>query len=121
MCWMNSDLAAYVQECIDNDSLIKFYQCRAWKRLRQKVLERDRATGCAECAKRGRYSRATHVHHVMHVRVRPDLAMSEHYIDGEGEEQRNLVSVCHPCHETVCHPERLLCARSKEPLTRERW
>jgi 5-methylcytosine-specific restriction endonuclease McrA len=55
---------------------------------------------CQICKRKGRYRRADIVHHVKHLKDRPDLALS--IWDGE---ERQLVSVCRQCHEDL-HPER---------------
>ena len=51
----------------------------------------------------------------------PKLALDIWYTDADGNRQRNLISVCKDCHETVCHPERMRRCKSAPPLTRERW
>ncbi len=71
---------------------------------------------CQACKRKGRYRRAVIVHHIKHLKDRPDLALS--LFDGE---ERQLESVCKQCHEDY-HPE------SKRqfkpigiPVTEERW
>ncbi len=95
----------------------RFYWWPEWQALRAQVLQLDR-NECQLCKQRGRYSRATIVHHVKHLRERPDLALSVWDPD-TGE--RQLVSVCKTCHERE-HPEAL---KKFEPrkaaLTAERW
>lgn len=94
-----------------------FYSWAEWLRLREEVLRYDHYE-CQICKKRGKYSKAIIVHHVKHLRDRPDLALS--IWDGE---ERQLVSVCKSCHEE-CHPERIkqwqYKARQKQ-VTDERW
>lgn len=81
------------------------------------VLRLDRFE-CQLCKARGRYRRATIVHHVKHLRDRPDLALSVWDPD-TGE--RQLVSVCKACHELE-HPESFRQnAPQAQPLTTERW
>lgn len=77
-----------------------FYLWRDWKELAEKVRERDNHE-CQLCKSHGRYSHGTIVHHIKHLRERPDLALSECDPD-TGE--RQLVTVCKHCHETE-HPE----------------
>lgn len=73
---------------------------------------------CQICKARGRYSSGSIVHHVKHLRERPDLALSV-YDPDTGE--RQLVTVCKACHEEE-HPESLRrCAPAAEPITMERW
>lgn len=70
------------------------------------------------CKARGRYRRGSIVHHVKHLRDRPDLALS--IWDPETGE-RQLLTVCKWCHEAE-HPEALTPQRpKKEPVTQERW
>lgn len=97
-----------------------FYCSSQWVRLSHKVLDMDKHE-CQLCKERGRYRRAELVHHVNHVRRAPKLALDIWYTDADGNRQRNLISVCKDCHETVCHPERLRKCSSGAPLTLERW
>jgi len=97
----------------------QFYWWPEWQRLRGDVLQLDRFE-CQLCKARGRYRKATLVHHVKHLRDRPDLALS--LFDPDTGE-RQLVSVCKKCHEAE-HPEALEAHRFEPrsvPLTRERW
>lgn len=95
-----------------------FYDWADWTRMRSQVLEYDRHE-CQICKERRRYRRAVIVHHVKHLRDRPDLALSL-YDPDTGD--RQLISLCRSCHEEQ-HPERWrrkLGPRTK-PLTEERW
>ena len=49
----------------------EFYSWREWRRLRREVLAVDNCE-CQECKRRGVYSKASIVHHVRHLRDRPD-------------------------------------------------
>lgn len=93
-----------------------FYGWPEWLTLRENVLKLDRYE-CQRCRQeKHRYRRAKIVHHVKHLRDRPDLALS--IWDG-GE--RQLVSVCKGCHEEL-HPEsQRQFKRIRAPLTAERW
>lgn len=71
----------------------KFYNSRAWRRLRLKILKRDKGE-CQKCKAVGKYSRAIIVHHIQELKNRPDLSMQE----------SNLQSLCNKCHEE--HHER---------------
>lgn len=95
----------------------QFYSWTEWLDLRPEVLRLDQGE-CQCCKQRGRHRAARIVHHVKHLRDRPDLALS--IWDPETGE-RQLVSVCKRCHEEL-HPEsqrpfRRACA----PVTEERW
>ena len=96
-----------------------FYDTPEWRRKRREILKRDKGE-CQVHKAKGEYRRATHVHHVKHLDKYPELALEDYYIDEHGEKQRQLISVCKDCHETVCHPERLRWNK-KEALTEERW
>lgn len=97
-----------------------FYSWSEWAGpdgVRQAVLKLDNCE-CQICKARGKYSRGSIVHHVKHLRERPDLALS---IFDPDTGERQLVTVCKACHEEE-HPESLRrCASSKAPLTVERW
>ena len=92
-----------------------FYHWSEWESLRAQVLRMDHYE-CQICKAKGRYKKAAIVHHVKHLRDRPDLALS--IWDGE---ERQLVSVCKKCHEEE-HPESLRqYAPRLIPVTDERW
>lgn len=84
------------------------------------VLESDRWE-CQVHKARGRYRRAELVHHVIHLGDRPELGLADSYVDEQGVEHRQLISVCRECHETVCHPERMRRAEKKGFVAEERW
>lgn len=93
-----------------------FYAWPEWQEKREEVLQMD----CRECQRckqlRRRHRAAVIVHHVKHLRDRPDLALS--VWDGE---ERQLISVCKQCHEEL-HPEAMRQNEPKAPpLTPERW
>ena len=71
-----------------------FYDSAAWAHKRAAILRRDRYL-CRECARYGRRTPATVVHHILPVEQRPDLRLD---LD-------NLVSLCDPCHNKR-HPEK---------------
>lgn len=94
-----------------------FYLWHSWRLLRAAVLRDDRYE-CQKCKQRGRYRKAEIVHHVKHLKDRPDLALSKN--DGE---ERQLISLCWICHQEE-HPEKLL--KRNAPKTdafsnHERW
>ena len=94
-----------------------FYSWAEWKALRADVLRLDRYE-CQHCKAKGRYKRGTIVHHVKHLRDRPDLALS---ITDPDTGERQLVTVCKSCHEAE-HPESFRQNLPKAPpLTEERW
>lgn len=99
-----------------------FYVTPQWRALSADVLRDDRRE-CQLCKGRGKYRRADLVHHVNHVKRRPELALSRFFEDDSGKQQRNLISVCRGCHETVCHPERMRKAGHRPTgfVNEERW
>lgn len=94
---------------------ILFYSWPEWKETRRQVLMMDQYE-CQICKQNHRYSPAEIVHHVKHLKDRPDLALS--MWDGT---ERQLLSVCKSCHEKL-HPEsQRQYAKPAVPLTLERW
>lgn len=105
----------YVKRCIKED-MHRFYTWEQWKRIRKEVLKMDKYE-CQLCKSRGKYTKANTVHHVNHLKSRPDMALEIWYSIG-GTKKRNLISLCHDCHEAV-HGYRK--QEIKKPLTEERW
>ena len=66
---------AKLQALIDGRNVDAFYHWAAWERLRDEVLRLDNYE-CQLCKARGKHRRAVVVHHVQHVKDRPDLALS---------------------------------------------
>lgn len=87
---------------INNGNVKAFYHSVQWTKLRKQVLEMDR-NECQMCKLVGRYRKATVVHHVNHLKDRPDLCLSVYDETG----RRQLLSVCKECHENKCHPDRI--------------
>ena len=112
-------LRVYIRKLINEGKLEKFYLTDDWRELREEVLE-DFYHECQECLKKGRYSRADCVHHINEVRVRPDLALSKHFTDHEGNSQPNLVPLCNQCHNIV-HDKLGEWQRQDKFTNTERW
>lgn len=106
---------AFVKKCIQED-IHRFYTWSKWKVLRIAVLKMDRYE-CQICKTRGKYTKATTVHHVNYVKKHPDKALEVWYVF-RGKRRRNLLSLCHDCHEEV-HGYRK--SEKRKPLTEERW
>ena len=106
----------YVKKCIEEDDIHRFYIWGKWKEIRKKVLAMDKVE-CQLCKDRGRYTKATTVHHVNYVKKHPDMALEIWYTFA-GKRKRNLISLCRDCHEEV-HGYRK--KDNKKPLTEERW
>lgn len=118
--FMTETFLNWLRALIASGDVHPFYCTSQWVGLSHRVLDMDQHE-CQICKQRGRYKRAELVHHVNHVKDAPDKALDIWYRDADGKEQRNLISVCKDCHETVCHPERLHKSAHAPPLTRERW
>lgn len=98
----------------------RFYNSGPWESVRDDVLKLDH-NECQHCKAKGHFHTAEVVHHVKHLKDRPDLAL-EIYDPATGE--RQLVALCRGCHE-IEHPERLrkrqATKRKKTFETVERW
>ena len=70
-----------------------FYKSREWKRCRADYLNAH--PFCENCLRKGRYTPATHVHHIIFLNrenvENPAIALS---FD-------NLMAVCHNCHNEI--------------------
>lgn len=118
---MTQEQIDFVRACVRDGRVNEFYAWGKWKELRREILRQDKGE-CQECKKLGKYRRAVIVHHVKHLRIHPELALCKTYITPEGKEERQLISVCRECHESVCHPERMRKRRDKEKFwTEEKW
>jgi 5-methylcytosine-specific restriction endonuclease McrA len=111
-------LEDWIRELYKNNEIVKFYKSIEWRELRAKILERSH-NECQRCIEHGKYTRAITVHHINEVRNRPDLALSEYYIDCKGKRQRNLIALCHTCHD-IEH-QRFKGQEQKKQLNEERW
>lgn len=107
-----------LKQLIEEGREVVWYNSSAWMHMREQVLHYDNYE-CQHCKERGRYRKAKIVHHVKHLKDRPDLALS--LFDPDTGE-RQLVSLCRACHEAE-HPERAIQPRKREraPITAERW
>ena len=95
----------------------KFYSWPEWRALRPEVLRLDH-NECQVCKAAGRFRRGYIVHHVKHLRQRPDLALS---VFDPDTGQRQLETLCKHCHELE-HPESQRQFQPKAlPITAERW
>lgn len=110
-----SEALAKLTELVETGGSDKFYSWGVWLRRRDEVLRLDRWE-CQLCKAKGRYSKASIVHHVKHLKDRPDLALS--IWDGQ---ERQLLSVCKPCHEGEHLESQRQYKPKAPPLTEERW
>ncbi|MDY4205530.1 HNH endonuclease [Porcincola intestinalis] len=128
-----AELATWIRQLIKEDRLYKFYKSKDWIKLKTEIL-RDAHYECAVCRQHGKITRydvdlmtgekklISTVHHVMHVREHPELAMSRTFRDpATGEIKTNLLPVCKSCHNKL-HPEKFKSKQKQaKPLTVERW
>lgn len=87
-----------IKKLIEDNRLDIFYNSKYWRRF-SKEVKREQNNECQICKSKGRYSPAKILHHVKHLKDRPDLAYSRYYIDENGVKQRQLLAVCFKCHE----------------------
>ena len=115
---MTKEDIEYVKECIQDDKsgIHRFYVWSKWENKRKEVLKMDHYE-CQDCKAEGRYKKATTVHHNQYVKRHPELALEIWYMF-RGKKRRNLISLCHECHEKR-HGYRK--AEGKTFLTEERW
>ena len=99
----------------------RFYLWKRWKHVRLQVLE-DNNYECAICKARGKYTRATTVHHVLHVRDYPQYALMPYIINAAGKKIQQLLPVCDACHNEL-HPEKLRARKKNKNNYRneEKW
>lgn len=108
---------SHLTELLETGREIVWYNSAAWSHKRAEVLRFDHYE-CQRCRARGRYRKAALVHHVKHLRDRPDLALS---IFDPDTGERQLVSVCRACHEELHQEAMRPFTPRKKPLTAERW
>lgn len=87
----------------------KFYKSSEWINKRKDIIKRDNKE-CQRCKANGGYHETECVHHVKHLRDRPDLALTD----------SNLISLCYTCHNEV-HPEKLHHSDKTKFKNEERW
>lgn len=116
------ELTNWIEHLISIDRLDKFYHSRYFTQIKLEVLK-EQHYECQRCKEYGKLTivkpsikRSGVVHHVQYVRKHPELALSKYYIDKHGNKQRNLITLCNPCHEIV--HERF---EKSESLNEERW
>lgn len=114
---MTPDKLARLTAMLETGRENVWYNSGDWKAIKSAVKQIDH-NDCLICKAMGRRRAAHIVHHVRHLRDRPDLALSI-YDPDTGE--RQLICVCKQCHELL-HPESQRQYRPKgKPVTAERW
>ena len=89
-----------------------FYNSRTWRKKRRQILERDNFE-CQMCKELGRVGKGETVHHIKHLKYRPDLGLVD----------ENLLTLCYAHHNEV-HPEKWGRGKAKAKdkfVNKERW
>lgn len=118
------DWSKEIPQLIEEGKIYRFYNSYDFRHKRAEVLRKFHYE-CQECRKyKRRITRATVVHHVLHVEDRPDLCLSEYYTDENGAKHIQLEPVCDACHNKL-HPEKGRGLQRKESdghfHNEERW
>ncbi len=87
----------------------KFYNSRTWRKKRKQILERDN-NECQRCKVNGGVGKGEVVHHKIHLKNNPLLALNDD----------NLITLCNACHNEV-HPEKLNNNTVDRFTNPERW
>lgn len=111
--WRTKD----IQRLIEEGKLYRFYKSKEWMKLREKILKENH-NECAWCKEKGKISKAEQVHHVQYVKKHPELALSEYYTY-KGKRYRNLIPLCHDCHDKA-HGRMRHKPKAKQ-INEERW
>lgn len=107
-----------IRELIASGDMFAFYNDRYWRKLSKKII-REHHKECLMCKAEHRLTRATLVHHVMHLREHPELAYSRTYTDADGKEHIQLMPLCHDCHERIHN--RGIYAKRSGYINEEKW
>lgn len=89
---------------IEEDKLVRFYQTKEWRKVRQIILNLSGGK-CVKCGKK-----AHMVHHLKKVKEFPLRALL----------LTNLEALCNSCHNEE-HPEKLAATRERKFTNEERW
>lgn len=84
---------------IETNRLDIFYNSRFWRALCCQI-KKEQHYECQICKAKGRVKNADVVHHVRHLKKHPQLAYSRYFIDDNGIKQKQLIALCHLCHDT---------------------
>lgn len=105
-----------IKQLINSGEIWKFYNDWYWRKLSAQIMK-EQNYECQHCKARGKYTRAKLVHHVRHLKDCPELAYARW--QDEGRTKRQLVALCHNCHEAE-HPDRFG-KRAEHYSHEERW
>lgn len=108
------ELTNWIRELYKTGNIKKFYNSKTiWRPVRLERLRIDNYE-CQKCKARGKYRKATTVHHIKHLDKYPWLALVIN----------NLVSLCNECHNEE-HPEKLIKYQKKRNkdkfVNEEKW
>ena len=127
---MTEQEVTWVRDCIRHDKVSQIYNSGRWHRLRRQVLDMDHGE-CQVCRGKYRsdllgcegphYSRASTVHHDLHLREHPEHALDIFYTDRYGIKRRNLWSVCREHHEMIHGYRQAADVLERQNRTEERW
>ena len=99
------DLTDWIKKLIVHNNTKAFYKTTTWKHIRKEILK-EQNNDCQVCKSKGKHTEANTVHHIKHLRDRPDLAI----------DKGNLIAICEECHYNVHHRR-----ENKPQLNTERW
>ena len=102
--YMTPSILKRLIKWIEDDKLVRFYQTKEWRKVRQIILNLNGGK-CAKCHKK-----AHMVHHLKKVKEFPLLALLI----------TNLEPLCNSCHNEE-HPEKLAATRKRKFTNEERW
>ena len=89
----------------------KFYHSKEWQRMSAYIMRRDHYE-CQVCRQNHKLTRASQVHHIIHLEDNQSLALDED----------NLEAVCIQCHNILHGRDgKNLPHRKKKPATKEMW
>lgn len=77
-----------IKKLIEDNRLDIFYNSKYWRRFSHEV-KREQNNECQICKSRGKYLPAKILHHVKHLKERPDLAYSRYYTDENGVKHKS--------------------------------
>ena len=111
-----------LKQKISSGNAEAFYDSAEWLEVRKGIIALDHHQ-CAKCGKIFRDDSEAVVHHVAHLKDRPELALAAR---NPATGERQLITLCRSCHAKE-HPENWRPkpwwrhGPRKERLTEERW
>ena len=116
------ELINWITELTDKDEIWKFYKCREWVELKNKVLQECHYE-CQMCRSKGKIKKAQTVHHLHYVKDYPQYALSQYILDEDNKRVNNLMALCNSCHNHVHYDDKIGKKNNanKEDISPERW